>query len=428
LQVDVKLPHKLAFLAEKHRYKVAYGGRGSAKSWSFVIQLLINSLEKKLRILCCREVQKSIKDSVHRLIGDQIQRMGLGSYFEITEREIRCKRTGSVFLFAGLANNTVESIKSFEGVDICYVEEAQTVSERSWQILLPTIRSDDSEVWIAFNPELATDPTYVRFVTNASQIEDCVSVEVNYDDNPYFPAVLRAEMEQLKANDIEAYNHIWLGKCKQHGNAVIFKGKYVSYDFTDKIDPESWSPFYGADWGFANDPTTFIKSWVYERVLYIEHEMFAYQLETDMAPAQFDLISDGRLHISRADCARPETISYMKRNGYKKMIPSKKWPGSVEDGVDYMRSFDLIVIHPRCVHLLEEFRLYSYKVDRLSGDILPEIVDRFNHGIDAISYSLEPLILGYKKKIAARPTPKALDSLGREVSMARIMQPNMWIS
>jgi len=426
-QINIAIPDKLSFLFAPHRYKVAYGGRGSSKSWSMVIALIVKSLEKRIRILCCREVQKSIRDSVHRLIGDQIERLGLGSYFEITQREIKCKRTGSVFLFAGLADNTVESIKSFEGCDICFVEEGQTVSERSWKILIPTIRADNSEIWVAFNPELATDPTYERFVTCANQIEDCVSVEINYDDNPYFPNVLRMEMEQLKANDIEAYNNIWLGKCKRHGNAVIFRDKYISYDFDDKVG-DDWSPFYGADWGFANDPTTFIKSYVYERVLYIQHEVFAYQLETDMAPAQFDLIPGGREHITRADCARPETISHMKRNGYKKMIACKKWSGSIEDGIDYMRSFDLIVIHPRCTHILEEFRLYSYKVDKLSGDVLPDIVDKHNHGIDAIRYSLEPLILGYKNKISPRPEPKLLNSYGQEISMARCMNPNMWIS
>ena len=432
LEINCEIPEKLSFLFEPHRYKVAYGGRGSGKSWSVARVLIVLSLSKKLRILCAREIQKSLKDSVHRLINDQIQKLGLGKYFEVTEREIRCPSTGSQFLFSGLASNTVESIKSFEAVDICWCEEAQVVSEKSWQILIPTIRQEGSEIWLTLNPELASDPTYVRFIKNAHQLPDCVSRLVNYLDNPYFPSVLQTEMETMKRNDPDAYNHVWLGQCKSHGDAVVFKGKYVSYDF--EPDEEFWSPFYGADFGFANDPTTFVKSWVYERTLYIEHEMFAHQLEIDLSPAMFDLIPGGRTHISRADCSRPETISYMKRNGYRRMISCKKWPGSVEDGVDYIRSFDQIVIHPRCTNILNEFKLYSYKIDKLTGETLPEVVDKWNHGIDAIRYSLEPLILGYKQKISDRPAPVMYDSLGRpimgrsDVTMARLMNENLWIS
>jgi phage terminase large subunit len=428
MNLEVEIPDKMYGLFEPHRYKIYHGGRGSAKSWSVARVLIVKALEKKLRIGCFREVQKSIRDSVHRLLNDQIQRMGLGKFFDVTRDSIKCIPTGSEFLFAGLASNTVESIKSFEGIDIAWIEEAQTVSENSWQILIPTIRADDSEIWITMNPELATDPTYVRFVAGAKELPDAICLQVNYYDNPWFPEVLQIEMETLRATDLDAYDHVWLGNCKKHGNAVVFKGKYVSYDFEPK---ENWSPFFGADWGFANDPTAFIKSWVYERTLYIEHEMFASQLEIDMSPAMFDLIPGGREHISRADCARPETISYMKRNGYKKMMASKKWPGSVEDGVDYIRSFDQIVIHPRCTNILDEFRLYSYKVDKQSGDIQPEIVDKHNHGIDALRYSLEPMILGYKQKIAARASEPMRDSLGRPtnpISMNRIANPNLWIS
>lgn len=406
------------FVPITHNY-IAAGliHHNSSKSWSFARVLLVKALQKKMRIGCFREVQKSIRDSVHRLLGDQIQALGLGSYFEVTRDEIRCPITGSVFLFAGLSNNTVESIKSFEGIDIAWVEEAQTVSERSWEILVPTIRNPDSEIWISMNPELETDPTYKRYVLNAKQLGDYICEQVNFYDNPYFPEVLRIEMETLKAADQDAYNHVWLGHCKKHGNAVVFQGKYTSYDFTP--DEELWSPLYGVDFGFSQDATTFIKSWVFERTLYIEHEVYAHQLEIDMIPAMFDLIPGGRTHISRADCSRPETISYMKRNGYPRMIPCKKWPGSIEDGVDYMRSFDTIVIHPRCINILDEFRLYSYKADRLTGDILPEILDKFNHGMDAVRYSLEPLILGYKKRIEARKAPILIDSLGRPILPGR---------
>jgi phage terminase large subunit len=429
MDIEVAIPDKMYGLFEPHRYKIYHGGRGSAKSWSAAQVLIVKSLEQKLRIGCFREVQKSIRDSVHRLLNDQIQRLGLGKFFDVTRDSIKCIPTGSEFLFAGLANNTVESIKSFEGIDIAWIEEAQTVSENSWQILIPTIRADNSEIWITMNPELETDPTYVRFVLGAKDLPDAICEKINFYDNPWFPEVLQIEMETLKANDMEAYDHVWLGNCKKHGDAVIFKGKYVSYNF--EPDKEMWSPFYGADWGFANDPTAFTKSWVYERTLYIEHEVCEVGMEIDMTPANLDLIPGSRDHIIRADNARPETISYMKRSGFKRMIACKKWPGSVEDGVDYLRSFDKIVVHPRCTHTLEEFKLYSYRVDARSGDIMPDILDKHNHCIDAIRYSLEPMILGYKQKVAARKAEPMRDSLGRvtqPVSMARLTNPNLWIS
>ena len=429
MDVEVNLPDKLYGLFDPHRYKILHGGRGSAKSWSVAQVLLVKALEKKQRIGCFREVQKSIRDSVHRLLNDQIQRLGLGRFFDVTRDSIKCIPTGSEFLFSGLASNTVESIKSFEGIDIAWIEEAQTVSENSWQILIPTIRMDGSEIWITMNPELESDPTYQRFIRGAKDLPDAWVVQINYFDNPWFPDVLQIEMETLRAVDVDAYNHVWLGQCKAHGDAVVFAGKYVSYEFTPEKD--MWSPFFGADWGFANDPTAFVKSWVYERTLYVEHEVSEVGLEIDMTPAMLDTIPGSRDHISRADNARPETISYMKRAGFKRMIAGKKWPGSVEDGVDYLRSFDQIVIHPRCKHTLDEFRLYSYRVDKQSGDTLPDIVDRHNHCIDAIRYSLEPMILGYKQKVQARAMAPMKDSLGRPcqpISLARFANKDLWIS
>ena len=428
-ELKINIPEKLAFLFTPHRFKVAYGGRGSAKSWSIVRALIVKSLEKKTRILCTREVQRSLRDSVHRLISDQIEILGLGKYFDITRDEIRCIRTGSAFLFAGLASNTVESIKSYEGVDIVWVEEGQVVSERSWKILIPTIRNPNSEIWISCNPELKDDPTYIRFIRDAHLLPDCISVLVNYEDNPHFPEVLRQEMEYMKETDYDAYLHVWLGQCKNHSDATIFKGKYTSYDFEVK---DYWEgPYFGLDFGFATDPTVMTKCWISDdNKLYIQYEAYGMHTEISMLPTLFDSINncEARKYISRADCARPETISHLKRNGYPKCIGVKKWKGSVEDGIDFMRSFDQIIVHPDCPHTLEEFKLYSYKVDRLSGDILPEAVDKFNHCIDALRYSLEPIILGHKKKIKERDPHRVMNSVGQMVPISRVYNPEMWIS
>jgi len=432
MNVNVDIPEVFHILFQPFRYKVFYGGRGSGKSQNFARVLIVKSLEKKIRILCTREIMKSLRDSVHRLIVDEISKLGLSEYFDVTQNEIRCIPTDSIFIFAGLASNSVDSLKSMSGIDICWIEEGQSVSARSFEILIPSIRNENSEIWISMNPELDTDPAYVKFIKDAHLLPDAYVKKVGYADNPYFPEVLRQEMEAMKATDLDAYSWIWLGNCKNHSDASVFAKKVVSYEFEPDI--HLWSPFYGADWGFSTDPTAFVKSWVYERTLYVEYESVNVGLEIDMSPAMFDTIPGSRIHICRADCARPETISYMKRNGFPRMIAAKKWKGSVEDGIDFMRSFDQIVVHPRCVHTLEEMKLYSYKVDKLSGDILPELIDKYNHTIDALRYSLEPLILGYKKKVEDRPAPIQLDSLGRPIvvksgeSLERYRNPHAWMS
>lgn len=211
-EIEARFPPKLEFLFRPSRYKVAWGGRGGSKSWGYARALLIQAAQRKLRILCTREVQKSIKDSVHQLLSDQIASLGLGSAYEILQTEIR-GRNGSNIVFSGLADQTVESIKSFEGVDIVWVEEARAVSKRSWSILIPTIRKDGSEIWVSFNPELDIDETYMRFVLNPPP--DAVVVKIGYQDNPWFPSVLEKERLYSQANDPDEYDNIWEGKCRR---------------------------------------------------------------------------------------------------------------------------------------------------------------------------------------------------------------------
>ncbi len=201
------------------RYKVAHGGRGSGKSWGFARALLVLGAQSQLRIICAREVQKSIKESVHRLLSDQIQALGLGGFYEVLETEIR-GQNGTTFSFSGLAQHTVESIKSFEGADICWIEEAQTVSKKSWDILTPTIRKTDSEIWVTFNPELDTDDTYKRFVVNKP--DNCITVEMNYVDNPWFNEVLEDERLNCLKFAPDDYDTIWLGKCRSAVVGAIY--------------------------------------------------------------------------------------------------------------------------------------------------------------------------------------------------------------
>lgn len=230
MSINLKLPSKLRFLFDALRYKVAYGGRGSAKSWSFARALLIQGYAKPLRILCAREVQKSIKQSVHTLLVDQIQLLGLGQFYDVTETMIRGKN-GTEISFTGLAQQTVESIKSFEGVDKVWIEEAHSVSKRSWDILIPTIRKPGSEIWITLNPYLDTDDTYVRFISNPPPKtieEDGVErdyakiIKINYNDNPWFSGELEQERKRCKENSPEDYDNIWEGKCKKAVDGAIY--------------------------------------------------------------------------------------------------------------------------------------------------------------------------------------------------------------
>ena len=403
-EITIPIIDKLRFLIEEnHRYKVAYGGRGSGKSVGFADACLIKALSKKTRILCTRQLQTSIKDSVHKLLCDRIEKLGLSDYFEITRETIRCSN-GSEFIFKGIQNNVME-IKSMEGIDIAWAEESQSISKESWDVLIPTIRSENSEIWITFNPDRDEDETYTRFVLNPPP--DCKSVLVNYTDNPFFPEVLRKEMEYCKESDYPRYEHIWLGKTIVETEAQIFKGKFELKEF----EAEPYTEFFwGCDWGFARDSTAITRSFIKDKCLYIEYEAGGVGVEMEELPALFDNIPESRKWKIRADCARPETISYVARQGFN-CVAAEKWKGSVEDGIEYLRSFEKIYIHPRCKHTYEEFKYYSYKKDKISGDILPIVVDAWNHYIDSIRYALEPYIKNKGKMIVASGWEEASDAI-----------------
>ena len=225
MQADWEFPEKLGMLFEPHRYKVTYGGRGGAKSWGYARAILALGEKQPIRVLCAREVQKSIKDSVHKLLSDQVQAMGLGRHYEVLQNEIR-GRNGTEIVFSGLSSQTAESIKSFEGIDICWCEEAQKITRRSWDILIPTIRKESSEIWVSLNPELDSDETWVRFIENAPA--SAKVVEINWRDNPWFPSVLndeRLEFQRqvsLGVRSQDDYDNIWEGKCKAAVDGAIY--------------------------------------------------------------------------------------------------------------------------------------------------------------------------------------------------------------
>lgn len=391
----VQLPAYAVNLWKKYRYKILWGGRGGARSWTVARTLLLMAAQTKLRILCAREMQSSIKDSVHQLLRDQIDLMGLTGYI-VTDREIR-HVNGSFFIFAGLRHNT-SKIKSLEGIDICWVEEAERITKESWAILIPTIRKQGSEIWVTFNPDQEKDSTYTRFILNAPK--DTWQKKVGWEDNPWLSDELRAEKDFMYATDPDAADWVWGGNIRKHSAAQILKDKWFIEEFTvtldedgEPIDPKWEGPYHGLDFGFGVDPTAGIRCWIKERVLYLEREAYGHGVDIDATPTLLTESVPGiESFIVRADSARPDSISYLKRHGIPRVEGAKKGPGSVEDGIAHLRSYERIVIHPRCVHAAQEAKLWSYKVDARSGDILPIVVDKHNHIMDALRYALEPMI------------------------------------
>jgi len=393
--LTAELPDYAEALWGDQRYTVIYGGRGAGRSWSVAGALLIQAATRPLRILCARELQRSIQDSVHRLLTDQIAELELPGY-ESTRGEIR-HANGSLFLFEGLRYN-VTKIKSLEGIDVAWVEEAERVSEESWNVLIPTVRRPDSRLIVTFNPDTENDPTYRRFVLQPPP--GAVVMKVSSDDNPWLPDVLKQEREYLYRVDPDAAAHVWGGECRQATDAQILKGKWVVEEF--EPDADGWDgPYHGADFGFAQDPTTLVRCWVHARTLYVEHESYAIGLELDHTAARWLRdVPDAERYVVRADNARPESISYLRRHGVPRVEGVQKWKGSVEDGIAHLRQYEQIVIHPRCRHAADEARHWSYKVDQRTGDVMPQVADGNEHIWDAVRYALAPLIQG-------APAPRA---------------------
>nr|WP_269135651.1 PBSX family phage terminase large subunit [Xenorhabdus bovienii] len=373
------------------RWRWTYGGRGGGKSVEIARALVLLGAIEPMTILCAREFQNSINDSVLALLESEIYSLGLAHFYRVKNNEIE-GLNGTRFTFKGLRNN-INSIKSMHGIRICWVEEAQTVSQDSWDILGPTVRANKSEVWVSYNPREEEDPTYQLMKRHEADPPDggVIIRKVNYSDNAFFPDVLRHEMAYCKRVDYEAYEHIWLGLPKAISEAVIFSGKYREEMFPDDLWKQADRLFFGADFGFANDPSTLIRCFILDLKLYVEYEAYGVGVELDELSQFYDSIPLSRKWPIHGDNSRPETISYLSRQGFT-IDGATKWPGSVEDGITYLKGFEEIIIHPRCKHMVEEARLYSYKTDRLTGEVLPVVLDKHNHCWDAVRYSLDGYI------------------------------------
>ena len=395
--LKISTPRVFLPLLGRSRYKGAYGGRGSGKSHFFAELLIERCLLDKTDAVCVREIQKSLSQSVKKLLENKIEALGVGHLFEIQESKILCPH-GGLIVFQGMQNHTADSIKSLEGFDVAWVEESQSLSQRSLDLLRPTIRKEGSEIWFSWNPDKPTDP--VDMLLRGDELPTgAVVIEVNYTDNPHFPEVLREEMEFDRRRDPEKFSHVWKGKYRSNSNARVFH----NWSVEEFISPKGATFRLGADWGFSVDPSVLVRCHLEGRRLYVDYEAYMVGCEIDQLPDLFDRVPDSRKWFITADSARPETISYMRNNGFPKINPAIKGAGSVEDGIEFLKSFDIIV-HPRCVNLIKELDEYSFKVDPLTGQVLPILEDKKNHVIDSLRYACE----GARKAINANKLPPAL--------------------
>lgn len=420
--LQIQTPRAFLPLLKPARYKGAHGGRGSGKSHFFAERLVEECLaDPTTRAVCVREIQKSLDQSVKQLIADKIDALGVGDSFEIMETEIHVlddegKRSGLI-IFQGMQNHTAASIKSLEGYRIAWVEEAQSLSKVSLKLLTPTIRSPGSEIWFSWNPDKPTDPVdeFMRSA-DAKADPDILCIEVNYSDNPWFwDTPLAADMRRDQRRDPDKYAHVWAGGYDEKSDKQVFKNWRVEAFET----PADAVLRFGADWGYSVDPTALIRMFVQGRTLFIDYEAYKVGCEVDEIPALFagECPTDGRKPeeawknphghagvpgalkwLITADSARPETISHLKRRKFR-IVPAVKGARSLEEGVEFLKSFD-IVVHPRCKNTIAELTNYSWKVDPATDVVLPVLADKDNHLIDAARYALENL---RRAKVVGKP-------------------------
>lgn len=401
----IKLPPKLLPVFSPPRgsvrYRGAYGGRGSGKSFSFAKMALVFGVVEPLRFLCTRALQVSIKDSFFAELKNAVtSEPWLEAAYDVGENFLRSRINETEFLFKGLQHN-ITAVKSTAQIDICIVEEAEDVAEHSWLLLEPTIRAPKSEIWVVWNPEIENSPVDTRFRKNTP--ERAVIVEMNYTDNPWFPHVLEElRRAQQKTLDPETYAWVWKGQYLKATKSSILGGHWEE---GERQPDSTWhGPYHGLDFGFADDPSAAVKVWVSpdETELYVEAECGGMHIEQDdLAGVLKKGIPGIERHVVVADSARPETIAHLKRERDASGRPKRdylpfvegavKGPGSVEDGISYLTSMRIIV-NPSCTQTIAEMGNYRYKVDRLTGDVLPVIIDKHNHYIDAIRYAVEKIM------------------------------------
>lgn len=394
MNLDIPVARAFVPLLKASRYKGARGGRASAKSHFFAGNMIRRHMMAKTDSVCIREVQQSLKQSVKKLLESKIEAFGVGEYFEVLHDRIKAPY-GGIITFQGMQSHNAESVKSLEDYDIGYVEEAQTLSQRSLDMLRPTIRKPGSELWFSWNPRFKTDPVD-SLLCGEEPPPGTLVVTANFHDNPWVPEEMLKEASYDQRRDPEKYQHIWLGGYEQNSEARVFKNwKIEEFD-----SPDTSMYRLGADWGFSVDPSVLVRCRIDGRKLYIDYEAYMIGCEIDQLPELFDGVPDARKWFITADSARPETISYMRNHGFPKINGAIKGPRSLEEGVEFLKTFD-IVVHPRCTHTIDELTMYRFKTDPLTGTVTPLFEDKHNHVIDALRYACE----GMRKAALTAPKP-----------------------
>lgn len=410
----VDIPGAFTELLRPHRYKVFYGGRGSGKSWTFATVLVARAAERQIRILCTRESMVSIRESVHQLITERIHALQLTDQFDIGETTIRHGQTGSEFIHAGLRQN-VAKVRSLEGVDICWCEEAATILNRSWEVLIPTIRKDHSEIWVSFNPELETDATYQRFVVNPPK--DCITKHVTYKDNPWFPEVLQREMEDLKAKDLDAYQHIYGGECRYTLDGAIYarelrealeEGRITEV----KYDPTKPVSLY-IDLGWADNTSIWFVQHIAQEVRLIDYledaqRPFSHYLQ-QLQRRKYVYNTMWLPHDAQAkSLGTGRSIEEMARSaGWRVRIVPRL---SVADGINATRTLFPTMYFDRqaCADGIQSLRHYRYEVDPMTAQLgRNPLHDQASHGADALRYVAVAMQEQRRANYPSKPMPRA---------------------
>jgi len=393
--LEIQIPRYFKPLLGDARYKGVHGGRASSKSHTiaeYIVALCI--MKPGMRVLCTREVQKSINQSVKRLIEDKIEKFGASSIFQIKQSEIVTPGNGLI-MFQGLLAHTIDSIKSIENVDLCWIEEAQTVSQRSLDILRPTIfRKKGACIISSWNPRDPKDP--IDQLLRANPPKHAIVVQANYMHNPHLPDITLEEIEYDRGRDMDKFRHVWLGEYLIQSEASVFKNWRTEYFDS----PEDAKFLFGVDFGFSKDPTAAIRCFVGDwkdgkaianpdgRCLFVDYEAYKVGCTIEKTPELLKQIPEIERWPARADSARPETIDYLQRNGLPRIIRATKGKNSINDGIEFLKSYD-IVVHERCKHFADELLHYKYKVDSKTEEILPEVEDKNNHLLDCCRYATE---------------------------------------
>lgn len=382
-QQTIEIPEEFERLFDRDwREAAVWGGRFSLKSHTVARFLLIRARQEKTRILCAREFQNSIADSSHQLLSDLIQQYQLYD-FKVTDKSIENTITGSDFIFKGLRHNE-QSVKSIEGIDIAWVEEAQTISKESIEILTPTVRKEGSQIIYTYNRLMEDDPVHQRLVIEGRP--NTLLINVNYDiaiKYGLMPDVIRNEMEDDKANRPVLYKHKWLGEPSSMERKI-----YRDWKFIEQIPHEARLECYGLDFGYSNDPTAIIAVYYYNGGFILDEIAYQKGLSNKQIADVLNALPKATI---KADSAEPKSIDEIRSYGLT-VLPCVKGADSVQQGIQFVQR-QRISVTSRSFNIIDNYNRYLWQEDR-TGKIINKPEHEYSHTMDAIRYALE----GYRPK------------------------------